>query len=60
VDLEAGTCDCPHYRERLAGTGQACKHIKAEKRLCRVGYSREVAFISGTTRDRSAPSAGSG
>jgi hypothetical protein len=28
VNLEAGTCDCPHYRERLAGTGQDCKHLK--------------------------------
>jgi predicted nucleic acid-binding Zn finger protein len=28
VDLQAMTCTCPHFTERLAGTGETCKHLK--------------------------------
>ena len=31
VNLDAGTCNCPHYSARLAGTGQDCKHLVACK-----------------------------
>jgi len=29
VDLAAGTCTCPHFTGRLAGTGQECKHLQS-------------------------------
>jgi len=29
VDLNSGTCSCPHYTKRLAGTSGQCKHQKA-------------------------------
>jgi len=32
VNLEGqGTCSCPHYTGRLAGTGMDCKHLKAAR-----------------------------
>lgn len=29
VDLNAGTCTCPHFTKRLAGTNTDCKHLVA-------------------------------
>jgi hypothetical protein len=31
VDLNAGSCTCPHWTGRLAGSGQDCKHLKAAR-----------------------------
>jgi predicted nucleic acid-binding Zn finger protein len=31
VDLNAGTCSCPHYAKRIAGTNGECKHIVAAR-----------------------------
>ena len=28
VNLEEASCTCPHYTNRLAGTGECCKHLK--------------------------------
>jgi hypothetical protein len=29
VDLNVGSCSCPHWTGRLAGSGQDCKHLRA-------------------------------
>jgi len=29
VNTATGVCSCPHFTKRLAGTGQACKHMVA-------------------------------
>jgi predicted nucleic acid-binding Zn finger protein len=29
VDVQSGTCSCPHFENRLVGTGQKCKHLVA-------------------------------
>lgn len=34
VDLIGQTCDCPHFRCRLAGTGQFCKHFESAEAQC--------------------------
>jgi len=31
VDLNQNSCNCPHWRERIAGTSGQCKHQKAAR-----------------------------
>lgn len=33
------TCTCPHFVERLAGTGEQCKHIKSIREESKVSLS---------------------
>jgi predicted nucleic acid-binding Zn finger protein len=31
ANLRTGSCTCPHFTGRLAGTGEECKHLKAAR-----------------------------
>jgi uncharacterized Zn finger protein len=46
VDLRSGSCTCPHYQKRIAGTSGACKHVKA---------ARAARFLSLTEKARTVP-----
>lgn len=35
VDSARGTCTCPHYQQRLAGTNQVCKHVEVVRQQIR-------------------------
>lgn len=43
VDLQAGTCSCPHYVKRLAGTAGECKHLQSVRRQARFARLLEIA-----------------
>lgn len=47
VNLGTGSCTCPHYVGRLAGTGADCKHLKA----ARAAQFDELAATARTARD---------
>lgn len=49
VDLEKGTCTCPHFMLRLRWGGGVCKHMQAVKDSlgveCDFGYSVILDFV---------------
>lgn len=43
VDIKHHTCSCPHWRKRLAGTGEHCKHLVAVAAQARFLRRMEIA-----------------
>lgn len=51
VNLGTGSCTCPHYAKRIAGTGGQCKHIAA----ARTARFRELVETARKAADRDLP-----
>jgi hypothetical protein len=46
VNVKTGTCNCPHFTGRLAGTGLECKHLQAARQARAAELAAKAAALT--------------